>query len=144
MQHEWTPIALWVDLQPLPTRYLPTASCSALLAKHFRLKQGSHIATLHTRIVRVLSITWTAKCPCCVILLKPKLVLIIFKYSVRTSKRTPNVTITKLNWLMVFKEIIAVYYEKYFKPIYTLCGQNSELFIVKLGNTYSYHKVLKG
>jgi hypothetical protein len=54
------------------------------------------------------------------------------------------ITITKLNWLMVFKEIIAVYSEKYFKPMYTFCGQNSELFIVKSGNTYCYHKVLKG
>jgi hypothetical protein len=31
--------------------------------------------------------------------LKPKLVKIIFKNSVRTSKRTPHFTITKINWL---------------------------------------------
>jgi hypothetical protein len=36
---------------------------------------------------------------------------IIFKNSVRTSKRTPHFTITKINWLMLFKEIIAVYIE---------------------------------
>jgi hypothetical protein len=35
-------------------------------------------------------------------------VKIIFKNSVRTSKRTPDFTITKNNWLMLFKEIIAV------------------------------------
>jgi hypothetical protein len=40
---------------------------------------------------------------------KPKLVQIIFKKSVRTSKRTPHFTITKINGLMLFKEIIAVY-----------------------------------
>jgi hypothetical protein len=40
--------------------------------------------------------------------LKPKFVYMLFKNSVRTSKRTPNFTITKINWLMVFKEIIAV------------------------------------
>jgi len=32
----------------------------------------------------------------------------LFKNSVRTSKRTPHFTITKINWLMLFKEIIAV------------------------------------
>jgi hypothetical protein len=30
-----------------------------------------------------------------------------FKTPVRTSKRTPHVTITKINWLTLFKEIIA-------------------------------------
>jgi hypothetical protein len=32
----------------------------------------------------------------------------MFKNSVRTSKRTPHFAITKINYLMVFKEIIAV------------------------------------
>jgi hypothetical protein len=35
--------------------------------------------------------------------LKPKLVYILFKNSVRTSKRTPHFTITKINWLTLFK-----------------------------------------
>jgi hypothetical protein len=35
----------------------------------------------------------------------------LFKNSVRTSKRTPHFTITKINWLTLFKEIIAVYSE---------------------------------
>jgi hypothetical protein len=33
----------------------------------------------------------------------------LFKNSVRTSKRTPHFTITKINWLMLFKEIIFNY-----------------------------------
>jgi hypothetical protein len=37
----------------------------------------------------------------------------LFKNSVRTSKRTPHFTITNINWLMLFKEIIAVYAENY-------------------------------
>jgi hypothetical protein len=41
--------------------------------------------------------------------LKTELVYILFKNSVRASKRTPNFTIPKINWLMLFKEIIAVY-----------------------------------
>jgi hypothetical protein len=35
--------------------------------------------------------------------LKTKLVYILFKNPVRTSKRTPHFTITKINWLMLFK-----------------------------------------
>jgi hypothetical protein len=49
--------------------------------------------------------------------LKPKLVYILFKNSVRTSKRTPHFTITNIKWLMLFKEIIAVYSENHAKPI---------------------------
>jgi hypothetical protein len=45
--------------------------------------------------------------------LKPKLAEILFKNSVRTSKKTQHFTITKINWLTLFKEIIAVYTEKY-------------------------------
>jgi hypothetical protein len=45
--------------------------------------------------------------------------LLVFKNSVRTSKRTPHFTITKINWLMLFKEITAVYDENHTKPINT-------------------------
>jgi hypothetical protein len=44
---------------------------------------------------------------------------IIFKNSARTSKRTPHFTITKINCLTLFKEIIAVYSENHSKPINT-------------------------
>jgi hypothetical protein len=57
----------------------------------------------------------------------------LFKNSGRTSKRTPNITITKINWLMQFKEIIAVYSENHAtKPINTKCsitGSQSRWFI---------------
>jgi hypothetical protein len=43
--------------------------------------------------------------------LKPKLVLLIFKQSVRTSKKTQHFTIAKVKRLTLFKEIIAVYCE---------------------------------
>jgi hypothetical protein len=45
---------------------------------------------------------------------------------------------------MLFGEIIAVNSENHKKPINTLCGQNSELLIVKGDGTFSYHRVLKG
>jgi hypothetical protein len=50
--------------------------------------------------------------------LKPKL----FNNSVRTAKKTQHFTITKINWLTLFKEIIAVYSEKHTKPINTKCS----------------------
>jgi hypothetical protein len=43
----------------------------------------------------------------------------IFKNPVRTSERTPHFTITKINWLTLFKEIIAVYSENHTKHINT-------------------------
>jgi hypothetical protein len=51
--------------------------------------------------------------------LKPKLILIIFNNSVRTAKKTQCITITKINLLMMFKEIIVVYSENHMKPINT-------------------------
>jgi hypothetical protein len=60
--------------------------------------------------------------------------LIIFKKSVRTSKRTPHFTITKINWLMLFKEMIAVYTVNHTKPINT----NANLLIDKAAGTYSF------
>jgi hypothetical protein len=50
----------------------------------------------------------------------PKLVKIIFKNSVRTAKETHHFTITKINWLTLFKEIIAVYSENHTKHKYKL------------------------
>jgi hypothetical protein len=43
----------------------------------------------------------------------------LFKNSVRTSKRTPNFTITSINFVKLFKEMTAVYSENHAKPINT-------------------------
>jgi hypothetical protein len=40
---------------------------------------------------------------------------------------------------MLFREIIIVYSENHTKPMNTLCGQNAELLIIKVGGTLSYH-----
>jgi hypothetical protein len=64
--------------------------------------------------------------------LKPKLVQIIFKNLVRTAKETQHFTITKINWLTLFEEIISFYIENHTKPIRT------KLLIVKEAGTYSY------
>jgi predicted metal-dependent phosphoesterase TrpH len=50
-----------------------------------------------------------------------KLVKTLFKDSVGTSKRTPHFTITKINLLRLFKEIIAVYIETHTTPMNTEC-----------------------
>jgi hypothetical protein len=72
--------------------------------------------------------------------LKPQLVQIIFKNSVRTAKKTLHFTITKINLLILFKEIVAVYIENHTKHINTKCN----LLFVKAGGTYSYHWAIKG
>jgi hypothetical protein len=61
----------------------------------------------------------------------------LFKNSVRTSERTPHFTITKINWLTLFKEIIAVYSENYNELINTLYRQNAGLIIVKTRGIYN-------
>jgi hypothetical protein len=60
----------------------------------------------------------------------------LFKNSGRTSKRTPHFTITKINWLMLFKEIIAVYSDNHIKPI------NATLLNVKADGSYRYRSAL--
>jgi hypothetical protein len=41
--------------------------------------------------------------------------LLLFNNSVRTAKKTQHFTITKINWLKLFKEIITVYTENHTK-----------------------------
>jgi hypothetical protein len=41
----------------------------------------------------------------------------LFKNSVRTSKESPHFTVTKINWLTLITEIIAVYSENHIKLI---------------------------
>jgi hypothetical protein len=62
----------------------------------------------------------------------------LFKNSVRTSKRTPYFTITEINWLTLFKEIIVVYYENQVKLENEVRGQRSELLIVTVRGIYNY------
>jgi hypothetical protein len=67
-------------------------------------------------------------------------IIYTFKHLVSTSKTTQRVSIAKINWLMQFKEIIAVYFERsYDKPTNALCGQNAELLNIKADGTYSCH-----
>jgi hypothetical protein len=71
----------------------------------------------------------------CINSLKPKLVQIIFTDSVRTAKKTQHFTIKKINWLTLFKEIIAVYTENHTKDT----NNKADLLIVKAVGIYSYH-----
>jgi uncharacterized protein YktB (UPF0637 family) len=76
--------------------------------------------------------------------MKPKLVWTIFKNSVRTAKKTPHFTVTKIDRLTLFKEIIAVYSENHTKPIKTLRGHNAELVTAKACGISTYHWLWKG
>jgi hypothetical protein len=59
------------------------------------------------------------------------------KNSVRTSKKTQHFTITQINWLTLFEEIVYVCFDNYMMP------QNATLLIVKADGTYSYHSALR-
>jgi hypothetical protein len=60
------------------------------------------------------------------------------KHSVCTAKKTQYISITKINWLVLFREGIANYYENHMKPTDTLCGQNAEFLNVKAGGKYTH------
>jgi hypothetical protein len=68
--------------------------------------------------------------------------VIIFKNSVRTSKRTPHFTITKINWLTLFKEIFAVYAYTGNHSKYT--NTKCRVPYCKTAGIYSYHSAVKG
>jgi hypothetical protein len=57
----------------------------------------------------------------------------LFKNPVRTSKRTQHFTVTKINWITLFKEIIAVYNENHANPVNT----NTALQTVKIAGAYN-------
>jgi hypothetical protein len=56
----------------------------------------------------------------------------LFKNSVRTSKRTPYFTITKINWLTLFKEIITVHHAKLINTKFSINDCQSRWFIYLL------------
>jgi hypothetical protein len=66
---------------------------------------------------------------------------VIFKNSVRTAKKTQHFAITKIKWLMLFLEIIAVCSENHTKPI-TLRAK-CRVTNIKAGGRYKYHSALK-
>jgi hypothetical protein len=51
---------------------------------------------------------------------------ILYKDPVRTSQEAHYVSATKPNRLMLFREIIAVYYENHMGQMNTLCGQKAK------------------
>lgn len=59
--------------------------------------------------------------------LKPKPISIKQKNSVSTAKQHNNSPITKIDWLMLLREIIAFNCENLMKLINVFCGQNAVL-----------------
>jgi hypothetical protein len=60
------------------------------------------------------------------------------------SRETQRISMTTINWLTLFWEIIAVLCKNHMKPTNTLSGQNAELLNVKAGGTHNYHRFLDG
>ena len=44
-----------------------------------------------------------------------------------------------INWLVLFREIISVYFGNHQKHVSTAHGQNTEVFILKAGSMYNNH-----
>lgn len=70
---------------------------------------------------------------------KLKVIYIICNVSVHTSKKTKSVSVTKISWLVLVKELISVYSESRTKYSKTLFEIKAEIDIVIAGGTYSYH-----
>jgi hypothetical protein len=105
-------------------RYLGPANCPY----HFRHFRGfpakwdttfSFISFAHLHCVIQMQAVKIRECSFLNINI-PKSVLIVFKNSVRTSKKTQHVSMTTINWVMLFGEIIAVHSENHTKLIHTL------------------------
>jgi hypothetical protein len=67
-----------------------------------------------------------------------------FTISVPAAKRINCSSNTKTNWLILFREIIAVYCESDMTHVNTVYGKNTEHFIVKAGVTYTYTIFISG
>jgi hypothetical protein len=67
----------------------------------------------------------------------------IFKYFIPTLEKTQRVSVTKINYLMFFRDKIAVYSQNRTKSINTLCWQNVKFLNVKENGKYSKRCALK-
>jgi hypothetical protein len=59
------------------------------------------------------------------------------RITVCTSQETHYISAIQPNWLMLFREAIAVYCENHKEHTDTLCGQNAEFWYVKADGIYS-------
>jgi hypothetical protein len=66
------------------------------------------------------------------------------KYEVHQIQlKTYCISVTKINHLILVKDIFTVYCENHVKDINAPCGQNEEFVSAKAGGTYSYCCTLK-
>jgi ribosomal protein L18E len=80
----------------------------------------------------ILMLTWEAS------ILGRNFSVNIARNLVRASKNTQHVSMTKINRLTLFEEIIAVCCENRTKHVNTSYRQSTELLNVKAGGTYDY------
>jgi hypothetical protein len=67
----------------------------------------------------------------------------LFKNSVRTSKRTQNVTVRDIDWFIQFREVIVLCSDNENLKRPTGWIQNAQILILKAGGTYRDLKVLR-
>jgi uracil DNA glycosylase len=68
----------------------------------------------------------------------------ILKNSVLSHRKHIASQVTRTSWIILFRKIITVYFERHTKQINALRAQNAEFFNVKVGGTYNKHCALKG
>jgi hypothetical protein len=78
-----------------------------------------------------------------VIHLKPKLMKISLKRSFRASNKAQHFAVRKLNLLIPFKAIIAVFSENFVTPRTAKKKKKDLLLTVKAACTYDYHSAFK-
>jgi hypothetical protein len=76
--------------------------------------------------------------------LNHKFICIMFKDSDPTTRKTHCVSVTKISWLKLFREKVAVCCENRTKPINTLWSKKTRFLIFKASGTHIYRGVGKG
>jgi hypothetical protein len=65
----------------------------------------------------------------------------VYNYSFCTAKKPQRVSITKVNYLVLFRSLFVIII---IRNPQVQFGQNTALLNVKVGGTYSYHQALNG
>jgi hypothetical protein len=71
-----------------------------------------------------------------------KLIKIEFKYSVRTAKKT-GVAVTEISWLMLFRELIAVWSEKHIRNTEMHSVGKLQSYRLKAGSSLGFKGLMK-
>jgi hypothetical protein len=65
--------------------------------------------------------------------------LIEYECHLKNGHSEKTVHVHYINWLVLFREIISVYFENHQNRVNTVHGQNTEVFIVIVSSMYNNH-----